>query len=104
MAAVGALVRRRRIELGQSQTDLAETLGSTRQWVSRLEQGKRDVSTARLFAVLEALNLHADIRRPERVRSLTVPGMQSMIPEATLRAIQQATANAIGSGAEGEPA
>lgn len=61
---LGELVRRRRTSLGLSQSALAEQIGSTRQWVSRLESGKNDLSAARLLAVLDALELNLDLRPP----------------------------------------
>jgi len=89
LAELGELIRRRRTELGLSQTALAEQVGSTRQWVSRLELGKNDISTARLFAVLDALELNLDLRPPRAMHSM--PGssttMRSIIPAESLNAI-----------------
>lgn len=64
LVELGVLIRRRRIELRLSQTDLAEQTGTTRQWISRLEKGKNDIGTARLLAVLDVLELNLEIRPP----------------------------------------
>jgi transcriptional regulator with XRE-family HTH domain len=91
LADLGDLIRRRRTSLGLSQTELAEQIDSTRQWVSRLEKGKNDVSTARLFAVLEALELNLDLRPPRAAQPSPGfdPGMKSIIPAESLAAIAQ---------------
>lgn len=49
---VGALARSRRRSLGLSQAKLAERLGTSQDWVSRLESGK---PTLQLGLVLRAL-------------------------------------------------
>lgn len=61
---LGELIRRRRTERGLSQAELADKVGTTRQWVSRLEKGKNDIGAGRLLAVLDALDLNLDIRSP----------------------------------------
>lgn len=55
--SLGALVRDVRNAQGLSQTQLAQTVGTTRQWLSRFEQGSNDVSLALAFAVLSALGI-----------------------------------------------
>lgn len=64
MSQVGSIVRQRRTERGLSQTQLALLTGTTRQWVSRFEQGKNDVSVGRLLEVADALDLTLDLRSP----------------------------------------
>ncbi|WP_166791755.1 helix-turn-helix domain-containing protein [Cryobacterium frigoriphilum] len=75
LVELGALIHRRRTELNLSQNELAHTVGTTRQWVSRLEKGKNDIGTARLLAVLGVLELNVEIR-PPRLESaaLAIPG------------------------------
>lgn len=90
---LGELIRRRRAELSLSQTDLAVQIGTTRQWVSRLEKGKNDIGTARLLAVLDALELNLEIR-PPRLDSAAkvaseVTSKTSLIVTAALRALAQ---------------
>lgn len=55
--SLGALVRSVRNSKGLSQTQLAQQVGTTRQWLSRFEQGSNDVSLSHAFAVLEALEI-----------------------------------------------
>jgi HTH-type transcriptional regulator/antitoxin HipB len=54
---LGVLVRTRRQQLGLSQSDVAERAGTTRQWLSRFEQGHSDVSLGNAFAILKVLEL-----------------------------------------------
>lgn len=63
--ALGAVVRKRRSALGMSQTQLATKVGTTRQWLSRFEQGTNDVSIAIVFAILGALDLEIQIADPQ---------------------------------------
>lgn len=65
-ADLGALVRQRRDDLGMSQTDLGHRVGTTRQWISRFEKGKADVSLSRTLAILHALDMTLDVRSRER--------------------------------------
>lgn len=87
---LGELVRRRRRKLNLSQSELAEKVGATRQWVSRLEKGKHDISTARLFAVLDALEMNLEIRPPAANATISVPfpDVTSIVPAAALNAIR----------------
>jgi DNA-binding XRE family transcriptional regulator len=59
---VGAGVRQRRIDLSMSQTELAERIAATRQWMSRFEQGKADVTLPRALAILRQLDLTVDLQ------------------------------------------
>ncbi|MDH6238219.1 helix-turn-helix transcriptional regulator [Cryobacterium sp. CG_9.6] len=91
LVELGALIRRRRTELNLSQNDLAEKVGTTRQWLSRLEKGKNDIGTARLLAVLGVLELNLEIRPPRlesaamaiqegvRAQSLISPEMERLL-------------------------
>ncbi len=54
---LGMFVRTRRQQLGLSQSDVAERAGTTRQWLSRFEQGHSDVSLGNAFAILKVLEL-----------------------------------------------
>jgi transcriptional regulator with XRE-family HTH domain len=91
LVQLGELIRGRRIELELSQTELATQVGATRQWISRLEKGRHDISTARLFTLLDALELNLDIRRPRPAGASTaeLPDMQSILPAAALKAIRE---------------
>lgn len=59
---LGALVRTKRVENGLSQSELAELVGTTRQWLSRFEQGNNDVSLAIVFEILSALDIELTAR------------------------------------------
>ena len=91
LTQLGELIRLRRTERHLSQTELAEQIGATRQWVSRLEKGKNDIGTARLFAVLDALELNLDVRPPRVGNSSNAldVGAPSLIPPETLHALAQ---------------
>lgn len=54
---LGNFVRQARQRAKLSQTDLAESVGTTRQWLSRFEQGSNDVSLATVFAILQELDV-----------------------------------------------
>ena len=95
LVELGALIHRRRTELNLSQNELAEKVGTTRQWVSRLEKGKNDIGTARLLAVLGVLELNFEIRPPRlegaalaiqggvRAQSLISPQIQRLLARMT---------------------
>jgi len=93
LVELGELIRRRRAELSLSQTDLAAQIGTTRQWVSRLEKGKNDIGTARLLAVLDALELNLEIRPPRLASAVGSasqgPWIQSLIASDTVGALLQ---------------
>ena len=56
-AMVGAKIRARRVELGRSQTDLANHLGLTFQQVQKYEKGMNRVSASMLWKVCDFLNV-----------------------------------------------
>jgi len=58
---IGRLARQQRIDLGLSQDELAERAGVTRQWLSRFEQAKADVSLTKALQVLRELGLAVDV-------------------------------------------
>ena len=59
---LGALARDRRREIGWSQTELARRIGTSRSWVSEMENGKERVEVALVLAALQALGLSLDVR------------------------------------------
>lgn len=61
---LGSLVRSARKRKGLSQTELAEQLGTTRQWLSRFEQGSNDVSLGAVFSALDALQIDLTLNYP----------------------------------------
>ncbi|CAA9300659.1 MAG: hypothetical protein AVDCRST_MAG89-445 [uncultured Gemmatimonadetes bacterium] len=59
---LGALARGRRQEIGWSQTELAARIGTSRSWVSEMENGKERVEVALVLKALHALGLMVDVR------------------------------------------
>ena len=82
---VGAVVRQRRIDLSMSQTELAEKIGTTRQWMSRFEKGNADVSLSRALAILRELDMTVDLR-PRSLKTNT------LIPADSLTRINESIA------------
>ena len=59
---LGALARVRRREIGWSQTELAGRIGTSRSWVSEMENGKERVEVGLVLKALHALGLMVDVR------------------------------------------
>ena len=57
VADVGALIRQTRRAAGRTQHDLADQVGTTRQWVIRLERGHHTLGMGKVLDVLSALGL-----------------------------------------------
>lgn len=55
--AMGAIIRRRRKELGMSTQDLAEALGVKAQSVNRIERGDKGLSMDTFLAVCRVLKI-----------------------------------------------
>lgn len=91
LVELGELIRQRRADLSLSQNELAKQIGTTQQWVSRLEKGKNDIGTARLLAVLAALEMNLDIRPPrvDSAAKVVNGGTKSLIFAETLRVLAQ---------------
>ncbi len=79
---VGAVARQRRVDLSMSQTELAQKVGTTRQWISRFEKGTADVTLSRALAILRHLDMIVDLRPRARRAS-------SIIPAETLATINE---------------
>ncbi|MCB5167983.1 helix-turn-helix transcriptional regulator [Streptomyces bambusae] len=57
--AIGRRVRRRRLDVGLTQADLAAAVGKTQAWVSRVEKGRIELDRATLISALaSALHCH----------------------------------------------
>lgn len=54
---IGRAIRARRLELGWSQTDLAEKVNTTRRWVGEIEHGKATAEVGLVVATLHALDI-----------------------------------------------
>jgi transcriptional regulator with XRE-family HTH domain len=61
---LGALARDRRRELGWSQTELAQRLGTSRSWVSEAENGKGGAEVGLFLNALQVLGLVVDVQQP----------------------------------------
>lgn len=59
---IGALVRQERQDQGLTQAELAERIGTTRQWVSQFESGTLNPRVGLVLAALAALDLDLDVR------------------------------------------
>lgn len=68
---IGPTVRARRIEAGMSQEALAQTIGVTRQTVSRLERDASDSTISTLANALRALDLSIFVLEPTESRQTT---------------------------------
>jgi len=62
---LGALVRKTRTAQSLSQSELAQKVGTTRQWLSRFEQGSNDVSLTLVIDILRALDIQISAHTPQ---------------------------------------
>ena len=57
--AIGARIRRRRLQLGMTQADLAAAVGKTQAWLSKVEKGRLELDRAALInQIAAALHCH----------------------------------------------
>ena len=54
---VGALIRQARVVAAMTQQELADRVGTTRQWVIRLEQGQNSPAMSTVMVALSVLGL-----------------------------------------------
>ena len=74
-------IRRRRIELGMSQQELAEKSGYTdRSSIAKIESGKVDLTQSKIIAIAKALNL-----APGALMGWTLPENQSLWRYANIK-------------------
>jgi len=62
---VGLLIRERRKEVGFTQAELAERVGSSREWVRLAESGKPRLDLGLALRALAALGISLDAGTPE---------------------------------------
>ncbi|MGV8882977.1 MAG: helix-turn-helix transcriptional regulator [Rhodoglobus sp.] len=77
---IGRLARQRRIDLGLSQDDLASRAGVTRQWLSRFEQSKADVTLSKALAIMRELDLTIDVRPAQKPGTINIPSIRLNLP------------------------
>ena len=80
---LGALARDRRQEIGWSQTELAERIGTSRSWVSQMENGKERVEVSLVLKAFEALGLMVDVRA-RRVEPSAAAGTLPPLPPRSM--------------------
>ena len=54
---LGALIRQARVVVAMTQQELADRVGTTRQWVIRLEQGQNSPAMSTVLVALSVLGL-----------------------------------------------
>lgn len=66
---VGENIRLQREAQGLSQDDLADRMGSTRQFISRHESGTQEMRLVTFIQYCEALNVSPELLFPDRLRN-----------------------------------
>lgn len=79
---LGRVARQRRIDLGLSQDDVASRAGVTRQWLSRFEQSKADVTLSKALSIMRELNLTIDVRAVQEPGTIDIPSIRLNLPTA----------------------
>lgn len=69
LPAFSETVRRLRRERGMTQTELARTVGATRQWIAKVELDSRDVTLAKAIALAEQLGFSLELRERDDLSS-----------------------------------
>jgi transcriptional regulator with XRE-family HTH domain len=87
---LGRVARQRRLDLNLSQHDLAERAGVTRQWLSRFESAKADVSLSKALLVIRELDLNVDVRAPQPT---VMPNLASSAVDSIMRTVAQINEN-----------
>jgi len=87
---IGRVARQRRIDLNLSQDELAARSGITRQWLSRFESAKADVSLSKVLAVLRELDLEVDVRVSQPP---LVPALSTLATDSIMRAVAKINEN-----------
>ena len=82
---IGNTVKQRRIDMELTQSTLADRLGVTRQWISRLEKGRHDITLDRLLALIKALNMTIDLRAIHTDSSAE----SGVLPKSTMQALNR---------------
>jgi HTH-type transcriptional regulator/antitoxin HipB len=64
-AAIGPAIRHYRKEAGLTQAELADKVGLTREYLSRLEQGHESAQLRRVVAILRELGVRATLQKAD---------------------------------------
>jgi len=64
-ASIGPAIKHYRKEAGLTQAELAERVGLTREYLSRLEQGHETAQVRRILAVLRELGVRATLHKAD---------------------------------------
>ena len=64
-ASIGPAIRHYRKEAGLTQAELADRVGLTREYLSRLEQGHESEQVRRILAVLRELGVRATLEKAD---------------------------------------
>jgi len=64
-ASIGPAIKHYRKEAGLTQAELAERVGLTREYLSRLEQGHESEQVRRILAVLRELGVRATLHKAD---------------------------------------
>jgi transcriptional regulator with XRE-family HTH domain len=81
---MGRVARQRRLDMSLSQDELAERVGVSRQWLSRFESAKADVSLSKALLVLRELELEIDVRIPQ---PSSMPDLPAYATHSVLRTV-----------------
>ena len=77
---IGLLAREKRRELGWTQQDLAEKIGSQKKWVVEFEAGKPTIGAGRMMLAINILGLELSLGNapdPKKNQGLTAASLRS---------------------------
>ncbi|WP_219995954.1 helix-turn-helix domain-containing protein [Schumannella soli] len=102
---IGQIVRTRRIELGITQSELAERAQVGRHLIVRLEAGGTEIALSKVFAVMGALDLALDLvpARRSAAPAVEVPSFDAPSAEDPLRAIRIALERVASTAPQADP-
>lgn len=82
-ADLGAAIRDRRKQLGLGQAELAEKIGSSRQWVVGIERGHSRAELGLVLRTLDTLGIRLDTRdRDTEAKTRSGPDIDAIVAAA----------------------
>jgi transcriptional regulator with XRE-family HTH domain len=83
MHDLASVARGRRLELGQTQAELAARAAVSRAWINSFERGKRTVELALVFRLFDALGIGVEVTDTTAIdqSSGDAPGLASLLEE-----------------------